>query len=95
MSGDTSCADHINAWRVRSALNLDDIPGGVAPDPGAAPDHTDNLILEDTVAPNSFQHPKCGFGEETVITKLPTDDPVGPNPPTTPPSSPTTPATPQ
>jgi uncharacterized protein GlcG (DUF336 family) len=30
-SGDTSCADHIHAWRVRDALGLDNIPGGVGP----------------------------------------------------------------
>jgi len=29
-SGDTSCTDHIIAWKVRFALGLDDIPGGVA-----------------------------------------------------------------
>lgn len=31
VSGDTSCADHVIAWRVRDALGLDNIPGGVAP----------------------------------------------------------------
>jgi len=77
LSGDTSCADHINAWRVRHALLLDFIPGGVAPAPGgAAPDFTDNLILEAEVTPNTFQHPLCGFGEEGIIETLPTDVPV-------------------
>ncbi len=85
MSGDTSCADHINAWRVRDALRLDNIPGGVAPAPGgAAPNFTDNLILEDVVTPNTFQHPKCGFGEDTIISNtgaggLLQTAPVGPN----------------
>jgi Haem-degrading len=31
VSGDTSCTDHVVAWRVRDALGLDDVPGGVAP----------------------------------------------------------------
>ena len=30
VSGDTSCADHIIAWKVRHALNLDNVPAGVA-----------------------------------------------------------------
>jgi hypothetical protein len=30
VSGDTSCADHNIAWRVRDALVLDFVPGGVA-----------------------------------------------------------------
>lgn len=29
-SGDTSCADHNIAWRVRHALKLDHVPGGVS-----------------------------------------------------------------
>ena len=77
MSGDTSCADHINAWRVRDTLGLDNIPGGVAP---GGTDGTDNLILTTPGVPNNFQHPACGFGEDATITNLPTDNPVGPNP---------------
>jgi hypothetical protein len=83
MSGDTSCADHINAWRVRDALGFDNIPGGVAPTPGAAPDHTDNLIFGTgtggAVTPNSFEHPTCPFGEVGVVNGLPTNYPIGPN----------------
>jgi hypothetical protein len=65
-SGDTSCADHIHAWRVRDALGLDNIPGGVGPN------NTDNLNLVPAgqVTPNAFQHPECGFGEETIINDL-------------------------
>jgi hypothetical protein len=29
VSGDTSCADHIAAWKIRWALNLDNVPNGV------------------------------------------------------------------
>src|SRR5687768_8157222 len=29
VSGDTSCTDHIIAWKVRHALNLDNVPAGV------------------------------------------------------------------
>ncbi len=31
VSGDSSCADHAIAWRTRSALVLDYVPGGVGP----------------------------------------------------------------
>src|SRR5688500_12272435 len=31
ISGDTSCTDHIVAWKLRHALNLDNVPGGVSP----------------------------------------------------------------
>src|SRR5438270_5867499 len=30
VSGDTSCTDHIVAWKTRHALNFDNVPAGVA-----------------------------------------------------------------
>ncbi|MGA9390039.1 MAG: heme-binding protein [Candidatus Sulfotelmatobacter sp.] len=39
LSGDTSCADHIMAWKVRQ-LQLDAVPMG------PSPDHNDNMILD-------------------------------------------------
>ncbi|MGR8920781.1 MAG: GlcG/HbpS family heme-binding protein [Gammaproteobacteria bacterium] len=80
VSGDTSCADHIIAWKVRDGLELDNIPGGVAAG------GTDNLVLPpvpgDAPAVNSFEHPFCGFGEEAIIPTLPAvgNYPPGPNP---------------
>jgi hypothetical protein len=74
VSGDTSCTDHIIAWRVRDALGLDNIPGGVG-DGGT----TDNLILNDPVTPNTFEHPVCGFGEDAIIPDLATNYPIGAN----------------
>lgn len=72
VSGDTSCTDHIVAWKVRFSLNLDNVPGGVAPG------GTDNLIIATPVMPNTFQHPSCGADADTIIAALPTDFPVGP-----------------
>lgn len=48
VSGDTSCTDHMVAWRVRNALGLDQLQGvkGVA---DAA--HPDNIIFD--IAPNA------------------------------------------
>lgn len=72
VSGDTSCTDHIIAWKVRHRLNLDNIPGGVSPG------NTDNLILNKSPTPNSFEHPECGFGEEEIISTLSEQFAVGP-----------------
>src|SRR3954469_16731416 len=38
VSGDTSCADHVIAWKVRHALNLDNVPAGVSAT------HDDNMV---------------------------------------------------
>ena len=65
VSGDTSCADHDIAWRVRHALNLDHLSGvgGVSGD-AARPD---NIIYDITPNPSGgtgisaggFGHPEC------------------------------------
>jgi uncharacterized protein GlcG (DUF336 family) len=71
VSGDTSCTDHIVAWRVRDALDLDSVPGGVS----ATGD--DNLNIATPVVPNTFQHPNCGdSGEVEIIEALPTNFPI-------------------
>lgn len=65
VSGDTSCADHDIAWRVRHNLGLDHLTGvgGVSGDAT----HPDNIIYDITPNPNGgtgistggFGHPKC------------------------------------
>jgi uncharacterized protein GlcG (DUF336 family) len=76
VSGDTSCTDHIIAWKLRHALNLDNVPAG------PAPSNTDNIIYtEDTL--DGFEHPTCfdldGQGNHiTIANELPTTHPVGP-----------------
>jgi uncharacterized protein GlcG (DUF336 family) len=69
VSGDTSCADHNIAWRVRHNLNLDHL----AHVPGPAslfasdPTHPDNIIFDITpnssggtgVSKSGFGHPAC------------------------------------
>ncbi len=64
-SGDTSCADHDIAWRVRHALNLDYLAGvgGVSGDVL----RPDNIVYDIAPNPNGgtgvsaggFGHPKC------------------------------------
>ncbi len=65
VSGDTSCADHDIAWRVRNNLKLDHLlgVGGVSGDP----QRPDNIIYDITPNPNGgtgisaggFGHPTC------------------------------------
>jgi uncharacterized protein GlcG (DUF336 family) len=65
VSGDTSCADHFIAWRVRQALHLDFLAGvgGVSGD-ATRPDNivfdiTDNPAGGSGVSKGGFGHPKC------------------------------------
>lgn len=76
VSGDTSCTDHVIAWKTRHALALDSVPMGVAPGP------SDNLIfdIQNGVSSSGFGHPACKGGNpsEDIIKKLNQTLPVGP-----------------
>jgi len=81
VSGDTSCADHIIAWKIRHALNLDNIPGGVSPT------HDDNIVFDITAdaaghanSASGWGHPKCSDDAGTIAGNLPVSHPTGPNP---------------
>jgi uncharacterized protein GlcG (DUF336 family) len=79
VSGDTSCADHNIAWRTRSGLKLDHVPGGVSGDAA----HPDNIIFDITPQPgqmpgvsaSGFGHPHCGphspASEDALAAGLP------------------------
>jgi len=80
VSGDTSCTDHIIAWKLRHALNLDNIPGGVD-----LPEHTDNITFTEGTL-DGFEHPECFDSDVNVVgnhvdiaNNLPTTHPVGPD----------------
>ena len=72
VSGDTSCADHNIAWKVRDFLALDYVPGGVS----ATGD--DNIIYDITsgVSAGGFGHTDCGNGEKPIGVALPTSNPI-------------------
>jgi uncharacterized protein GlcG (DUF336 family) len=53
VSGDTSCADHAIAYRMRRNAGFDKIPGG------AGLNGTDNIIYETPVNPADFAQPHC------------------------------------
>ena len=81
VSGDTSCTDHIIAWKIRDALGLDNVPAGVSTT-------GDDNIVHDIVinatghaeSPSGWGHPGCGAAEEAIAAALPMTHPIGPNP---------------
>jgi hypothetical protein len=81
VSGDSSVADHVIAWKLRHNLNLDNVPSGVSPT------NDDNMVLDiapDTnghpVSPSGWGHPKTTDAAATIVNALPTTHPVGPTP---------------
>jgi uncharacterized protein GlcG (DUF336 family) len=79
VSGDTSCTDHIVAWKVRHALHLDYVPGGVS----ATGD--DNMVHDISTdgtghqtSPSGWGHPVCDKDgtEAAAVLKLPVDYPI-------------------
>ena len=64
VSGDSSCADHAIAFRMRALAALDKVPGGVAPD------GTDNIIYAPAgTAPTGFEQPHC-FPSDLTPTQI-------------------------
>jgi len=76
LSGDTSCTDHVIAWKVRHQLSLDAVPMG------PSPDQNDNMILDfqNGVSNSGFGHPSCKGGTvaDRIIHSLSKDFPTGP-----------------
>ncbi len=75
LSGDTSCADHMIAWRVRNNLDLDNFGVSVGGVSGVA-ERPDNIIYDITPNPDGgagnsaggFGHPEClNTGDETAL----------------------------
>jgi hypothetical protein len=76
LSGDTSCTDHVIAWKVRHQLHLDGVPMG------PSPAHNDNMILDfqNGKSPSGFGHPACkgGMASNYIIQDLSKQFPTGP-----------------
>jgi len=74
LSGDTSCTDHVIAWKVRHQLDLDHVPMG----PSA--EHDDNMILDYNhgYSQSGFGHPDCkgGMDASHIIQNLSKDFPT-------------------
>ncbi len=72
VSGDSSCADHNIAWKIRHKLNLDYIPGGVSP-------NKDDNIVYDFVDGNSesgWGHPVCAPKAKEIAKNFTTTHPI-------------------
>jgi uncharacterized protein GlcG (DUF336 family) len=75
VSGDSSCADHNIAWRVRSTLNLDYVPNGVSGDAT----RPDNIVYDITpqagqmpgVSASGWGHPECSAAATAIAAALP------------------------
>jgi uncharacterized protein GlcG (DUF336 family) len=75
VSGDSSCADHNIAWRVRNSLNLDYVPKGVSGDVTKK----DNIVYDITpqagqmpgVSAGGWGHPECSPDATTIAAGLP------------------------
>jgi uncharacterized protein GlcG (DUF336 family) len=74
VSGDTSCADHVIAWKVRHRLGLDGVPLGVAPG------QNDNMVLDyqNGQSSSGWGHPTCkgGTPPDQIIPELPQKFPL-------------------
>ena len=75
VSGDSSCADHNIAWRVRNTLNLDYVPAGVSGDAS----RPDNIVYDITpqagqmpgVSAGGWGHPVCTPAAVAIAAVLP------------------------
>ncbi|WP_207308888.1 heme-binding protein [Marinobacter salicampi] len=80
LSGDQSCTDHVIAWKVRHALNMDSVPKGVSKA------KNDNIIYDIDVDPASGQkksasgygHPECSPRAKTIAESFKDKFPTGP-----------------
>ena len=72
LSGDASVADHIIAWKLRHALGLDHIPGGVSPT------GDDNLVIDivDGKSASGWGHAATSEAATALVKGLPTAVPV-------------------
>ena len=67
VSGDSSCADHNVAWRVRHQLQLDKVPAGVSPN------HNDQILydlLPDKTSASGYGHAKCAGTEADIAEQI-------------------------
>lgn len=66
VSGDSSCADHNIAWKLRAELKLDYVPTGVSDE------KNDNIVydIENGVSKGGWGHPACAEESTTIAQSL-------------------------
>jgi len=74
VSGDSSCADHNIAWKMRHMLDLDNIPKGVSLT------KDDNIVYDITggTSAGGWGHPECAPEATRIAKELPKTSPIGP-----------------
>jgi uncharacterized protein GlcG (DUF336 family) len=72
VSGDSSVADHVIAWKLRKKLGLDHIPGGVSPT------KDDNMVLDfsNGLSASGWGHATTTPEASTIVHGLPTSHPI-------------------
>ncbi len=67
VSGDSSCADHNIAWKLRHALKLDYVPAGVSPD------KDDNIVndISGGKSAGGWGHPACSQEAADIAKEFP------------------------
>ncbi len=72
VSGDSSCADHNIAWKVRDALKLDYVPAGVSTT------KDDNIVndIESGVSATGWGHPVCAPAAAELSKEFPKTHPI-------------------
>ena len=67
VSGDSSCADHNIAWKIRHKLQLDYVPAGVSPN------KDDNIVYDivQGVSSSGWGHPACSPEAVEIAKSLP------------------------
>ncbi len=72
VSGDSSCADHNIAWKLRHKLNLDYVPKGVSST------QDDNIVYDitDGVSASGWGHAECSPDAVEIARELPKTHPV-------------------
>lgn len=72
VSGDSSVADHVIAWKLRDALGLDHVPGGVSPT------GDDNMVLDFAggTSPSGWGHAATTPEATAIVNELPATHPI-------------------
>jgi len=72
VSGDSSCADHNIAWKVRHKLGFDYVPDG------ESPTNDDNIIYDilNGVSVSGWGHPECSAEATQIAKDLPNTNPI-------------------
>ena len=78
VSGNTSCTDHIIAWKVRDAVKFDTLPGGVSPtkDDNIIHDISGDSKTGHSTSAGGWGHPECDAAAAGIANELPSTHPV-------------------